>query len=253
MTIYKDLAIIVLAAGKGTRMKSDKAKVLHQVAGMSMISRVVSCAVQIASADVHVVVGHQAQQVKDEVRQTYHITFAHQAQLLGTGDAVKSVLPNLSSDIKAVLVLCGDVPLIQKETLTALVDGHKRQHNQVTVLATRVQDPTGYGRIILDQHQQLICIREEADANENEKKIHQVNTGIYCFDRQFLEDAVSVLKPDNNQGEYYLTDVIEIAQKNKQKTGVVTIADWRQVIGVNTLEDLDKAQSLILQSQNELP
>ncbi len=247
MNLHQDLAVIILAAGKGTRMKSEKAKVLHQVAGKSMVCHVVECALKVAGENVHVVVGHQADEVKKEIHRFFEVKFALQKDLLGTGDAVKAAIPGLSSNVESVMVLCGDVPLIQERTLKELFDGHLQSKSQVTVLATDLENPTGYGRIVLDENNQLLCIREEADASDSEKKIKKVNTGIYCFDKDLLESAINEIKPDNNQAEYYLTDVIEIAQKKQRKIGVVTMADSRQVVGVNTLEDLENAESLITQ------
>lgn len=245
MDLYHELAVIILAAGKGTRMKSDKAKVLHQVSGRTMVSHVVGCAVKIAGDNVHVVVGHQAEEVKKEISHSFNVKFALQTQLLGTGDAVKSAVPDLLPEIKRVLVLCGDVPLIKEDTLKNLVDEHVKNKNQVTVLATDLEKPTGYGRIVFNDNGQMNYIKEEADASVSEKKIKKVNTGIYCFEKQFLIQAINELKPDNNQAEYYLTDVIEIARKKQDKIGVVTMLDYRQVMGVNTLEDLETVQSLI--------
>ncbi len=156
MSSNNDIAIIILAVGKGTRMKSDIAKVLHKVAGKSMVVHVTDCALKIAKDSVHVVVGHQAEEVKKEVKKHYKVNFAFQEKLLGTGDAVKAAIPGLNSRIKDVLVLCGDVPLIQISTLQHLVDGHKKAHAKVTVLATNVDNPTGYGRIVLDKSGQMV-------------------------------------------------------------------------------------------------
>jgi UDP-N-acetylglucosamine diphosphorylase/glucosamine-1-phosphate N-acetyltransferase len=253
MHIYDDLAVIILAAGKGTRMKSDIAKVLHKVSGKSMITRVVECAAKVCGTEIIVVVGHQAQQVKDEVNGFLKVDYAFQEKLLGTGDAVKSAIPSLSDDIKDVMVLCGDVPLIQEETLRDLVADHKKNNAMVSVLATDVENPHGYGRIVFDGQKNLHCIREEADANEMEKKIKKVNTGIYCFNKNFLVDAVNQIKPDNSQAEYYLTDIVEIAKKRNKEIIVSNMDDSTQVIGVNTLEQLDEAQYLIQRAANELP
>ncbi|MBU2630162.1 MAG: NTP transferase domain-containing protein [Proteobacteria bacterium] len=242
---YNDVGVIILAAGKGTRMKSDMAKVLHKVGAKSMVVHVIECALKIVTDSVYVVVGHQAKKVKDEVNRYFEVNFAVQEQLLGTGDAVKAAMPGLKSGIKDVLVLCGDVPLIQEDTLRRLLDGHRKNLAKVTVLATLISDPTGYGRIVLDQDNHMLCIREEADATENEKKINMVNAGIYCFDKYFLISAINEIQPDNCQAEYYLTDLIEIAKKKNEKIGVVFMEDSRQVMGVNTLEELDKAEDLI--------
>ncbi len=244
---YNNVGVVILAAGKGTRMNSDIAKVLHKVAGKSMVVHVVGCALKIVLDNVYVVVGYQAENVKDEICRYFKVNFAVQEKLLGTGDAVKAAIPGLHPGITDILVLCGDVPLIQEKTLRSLLEGHKNSKSKITVLATDVDNPEGYGRIILDDHNNLLCIREEADANENEKKINKVNTGIYCFDKAFLISVIDKLKPDNKQSEYYLTDVVEIAQKNNEKITIITMDDPRQVIGVNTLDELSRAERLIQQ------
>lgn len=244
MTVYNDLAVIILAAGKGTRMKSDLAKVLHPVAGKSMVNHVIDVSSQIAPDHIHVVIGHQAEKVKKEIDQFYTVYYAVQKELLGTGDAVKAALPGIGSEIRHVLVLCGDVPLIQTDTLVQFVNGHIQEDAGVTVLSTKVKNPTGYGRIITDDSGQLLCIREEADATEIEKKIDIVNTGIYCFDIDCLSDNIQMIIPDNNQAEYYLTDVVEITKKNKGRIVSILMDDPDQVMGVNTLTELDKANTL---------
>ncbi|MFH2091367.1 MAG: sugar phosphate nucleotidyltransferase [Pseudomonadota bacterium] len=242
---YDDVAVIILAAGKGTRMKSEIAKVLHKVANKSMVVHVIESAAQIAPENIHIVVGHQAQSVKDEILKYYHPNFVLQQTLQGTGDAVKTALPHVNAKINTVLVLCGDVPLIQPKTLGDLVDGHMINQSKVTVLATQVENPTGYGRIVTGDDGRMLCIKEEADANEKEKHICKVNTGIYCFDCNFLRSSIHEILPNNMQSEYYLTDLIEIARKKEAKIVVVTMNDPDQVMGVNTLNELERAELLI--------
>lgn len=240
-----DVAAIILAAGKGTRMKSDLPKVLHTVAGKSMLHHVIASARKICPDHLHVVVGHQAERVKQVVSGSYDVRFALQTKLLGTGDAVKAALPDLAGSVQHVLVLCGDVPLIQADTLKELVWAHRESNARVTVLAVTMEDPAGYGRIVMDEGGVVTAIREEADAIGSEKEIKTVNSGIYCFEKTFLQNAARVITPDNRQAEYYLTDTIAIAFKNKQKIGVLLAPDSRQVIGVNTLEELELAERLI--------
>ena len=239
-----DVSIIILAAGKGTRMKSDLAKVLHPVAGKSMVNHVVGCAKAVAPAHIHVVVGHQADQVKAEVSKYHPVRFAKQEALLGTGDAVKSALPGLSADIRHVLVLCGDVPLIRKKTIKNLVNAHVASGVKLSVLAVRVDDPKGYGRIIRDRDGKLLAIREEADATEEEKAVDLINSGIYCFDRDFLETGIQSVGNNNNQAEYYLTDLVEIAVSRNAETLVQIMDDPTEVIGVNTLAQLERVEDL---------
>lgn len=241
---FDNVGVIILAAGKGTRMKSDTAKVLHRVAQKTMIAHVVERALEIAPDHVHIVIGHQAERVRDEVNR-YGVYFAYQKQLLGTGDAVKTAIPDLDPGIRDVLVLCGDVPLIKGKTLQELVRTHQKSKSGITVLATEVDDPKGYGRIVLDDHNHLLRIREEVDAGPDEKQIKTINTGIYCFNKDLLCDALNAISPENSQGEYYLTDVVEIAQKKGQKITVVTTQDSNQVMGVNTLEELGRAEHLM--------
>jgi UDP-N-acetylglucosamine diphosphorylase/glucosamine-1-phosphate N-acetyltransferase len=247
------LSVIILAAGKGTRMKSDLPKVLHKVAGKSMVYYVIASAMQLTRDHIHVVVGHQAQKVEKDVAVHFNVHFCLQQALLGTGDAVKSALPDLAAHIRDVVVLCGDVPLIQPRTLVDLVHAHQTSGAVVTLLAADLENPSGYGRIIQDKNKNVVAIREEADASVVEKTIQRINTGIYCFNRNFLSRAVDMLQPDNRQGEYYLTDVVDIAVKQNEKIAVKTLADPRQIMGVNTLDDLEKARQLIGQMENELP
>ena len=242
---YDDVGVVILAAGKGTRMKSDKPKVIHKVAGKSMIVHVIETARKITHDNIHVVVGYRAGDVKREINKYFKVNFAEQRQLIGTGDAVRSSLPGINTEIKNVLVLCGDVPLIKQDTVKKLIFNHKQNRSVVSVLVVDVKNPTGYGRIILDKDNNMLCIKEEADTTIEEKKIKTINTGIYCFDKKFLESALDAINPDNNQAEYYLTDVVEIAKKKHKKIIAVTMGDHKQVVGVNTLEQLNLIEKLI--------
>lgn len=248
-----DVAVIILAAGKGTRMQSDLAKVLHPVAGKTMVNHVIDAASAVAPESIHVVVGHQAEAVKKEVLKTHCVHFALQQELIGTGDAVKVALPGLDNSISTILVLCGDVPLIQSTTLVDLIEAHKTVQARLTVLGVQVDSPEGYGRIIQNKEGKLLAIREEADADESEKSICLVNSGIYCFDRNFLEAGVRRIGNNNNQAEYYLTDLVEIAVKQGDETHVFITRDHRQVIGVNSPEQLVLTERLYREMQDELP
>ena len=246
------IAVIILAAGKGSRMKSDLAKVLHKVAGKSMVNHVIEAAKEVASSHIHVVVGHQAETVQKEIQKDHNVQFVLQKELLGTGDAVKSALPGLDACIEHVLVLCGDVPLIKKQTIADLVSAHRNQPADLTVLAAKVNDPTGYGRIIQDNEGQLLAIREEADATDLERQIDIVNTGIFCFEKRFLESGLGRIQNNNSQGEYYLTDLVEVAVQNKAKTLVKITDDVEQVMGVNTMEQLTRINTAFHKASNEL-
>ncbi|MCK5543515.1 MAG: NTP transferase domain-containing protein [Desulfobacterales bacterium] len=243
---YVDVAAVILAAGKGTRMKSDLPKVLHTIDSKSMISYVTECAVKVVGEkNIHIVVGHQAQKVKKEIDRQFDAVYAYQKNMFGTGDAVKAALQGLPDNTKTVLVLNGDVPFVKAKTLLSLINTHMENRNSITLLTIEIDDPTGYGRIIQDDKGSVICIKEQADATFEEKKIKKINSGIYCFDREFLEYAIPKIESNNVQKEYYLTDVMEIAIAQGARTGLISADNWREVIGVNTIAELERAQGLL--------
>lgn len=242
------IGIIILAAGKGTRMKSDLPKVLHKIHGRSMISLVLRSSVVIRPEDIVVVVGHHSDQVMADIPGDIKVKFALQRALLGTGDAVKAALPLLGVGIGTVLILCGDTPLIRSETLGRLIEYHLGSGNDLTLLAVKVDNPTGYGRVIKNIDGSLKCIREQADASDEERCINTINSGIYCVSRQFLTSALAGLKADNVQKEYYLTDIVGIATENGYGAGVFMGSDPTEVMGVNTMEELRLARELMAQS-----
>lgn len=227
-------AVIVLAAGEGTRMKSRTSKLLHQIAGESLLS----CALRAASAlDPHelvVVVGHQRDQVEAHLREIApDVTIAVQEQQNGTGDAVRIGLESLPASLSGnVVVTYGDVPMLSGETLQALVDTHSTQHNAVTVLTAEVEDPTGYGRIVRENHQ-VLRIVEHKDAGPRELAINEINSGIYVFDADLLRNGLANIVTDNAQGELYLTDVIGYAKEHNYLVGAYQTHDTWQTEGVN--------------------
>ena len=184
---YRDVAVVILAAGLGTRMKSQKAKVLHEVMGRPMVLYVVDIASRIAGEDVILVVGHQAEKVQKIVSDHVKAGFAFQKEQLGTGHAVSCALPHLPDRCSQVVILCGDVPLVTLKTLNDFVADHLRRRSEVSVMAVRTEDPTGYGRIIVNADRRVTGIVEEADASPQQKKIDVINTGIYCVEKKFLE------------------------------------------------------------------
>ncbi len=242
---YVGTAAVILAAGKGTRMKSDLPKVLHEINSKSMITYVLETAEKIVGKNLHVVVGHQAKKVQDEIEKQFFVEYAYQENMSGTGDAVKVALSGLAPNINKVLVLNGDVPFVKQETLVTLINTHMNNQNSITLLMVEVDDPTGYGRIIQNNNGEVLCIKEEPDANAKEKKIKKINSGIYCFDKDFLEYAILEIVPDNVQEEYYLTDLVKIAKKKNKKTGSISIDNSFEVMGVNTLAELEKAKDLL--------
>ena len=241
-----NLGAVVLAAGKGTRMKSDIAKVLHRVNGQAMVSRVMGAASDLVGEKIVVVVGHQAESVKKEVLKTFDVCFVQQKALLGTGDAVKCALPGLSPEVKDVLILCGDVPLIRTKTMSELAWCHKKNQFDITVAAVNMENPEGYGRIIQDTNNLLAGIKEDADACSVEKKITLVNAGIYCVKKDFLGKGLDLIKTDNAQKEYYFTDIVGIAKQLGKKAGCFIVKDTAEVSGVNTVEELKRAEQLLI-------
>jgi len=237
--------VIVLAAGRGTRMNSNMPKVLHRLNGKTMLSRVLSRAVKVAGKNVVVVVGHQADAVKDVASREFDVHFEEQKKLLGTGDAVKIGMSGLPDSVRDVLIICGDVPLIRAETLQKFFSFHKAAENDITVLSVVLDNPAGYGRLLVDQNGFLVGIREEVDATAEEKKIQLVNSGVYCVKKAFLDSAIEMLVPDNAQNEYYLTDLVAVANKTGNRAGCSPVADPREVFGVNTIDELKKAEKIM--------
>ncbi len=236
------IAVVILAAGMGTRMKSNKAKVLHAVCGKPMVHYVVDTAQKVAGSNVILVVGHQADEVRRTVSQQGTFYIAHQTEQLGTGHAVLCALPHIPDPCQEVVILCGDVPLIQAHTLEALIRSHLAEKRDISVLAVELADPTGYGRIVLDADGNLQAIVEESDASVEQKRIRRINTGIFCVEKQFLSEALPKIKSDNAQGEIYLTDIIEIAYVDQKLMGVVTGDDPAEVTGINTIDELKNVE-----------
>lgn len=235
------LSVIILAAGKGTRMLSDQAKVLHELCGKPLLAYSLKVAEEISARKTVVVVGHQA----EKVRETFPlpgIIFAEQKPQLGTGHAVLQTKDEFCGYTGMVVILCGDVPCLKTETIRSLIDHHCRKRATVTVMTTLLDDPGSYGRVITSPAGDVLRIVEARDATDEESKVREINTGIYCADSGFLFEAVSQIGNDNKQKEYYLTDIIEIACKAGRRVCSFIAADTMEVMGVNTLDDLEKAR-----------
>jgi bifunctional UDP-N-acetylglucosamine pyrophosphorylase / glucosamine-1-phosphate N-acetyltransferase len=236
-----------MAAGLGTRMKSRRAKVLHELAGRPLIAHVVGTAKSLDPETILVVVGHQADEVEQaaiaEVGEL--ASFALQEKQRGTGDAVESARTQLEKTDSLLLVLSGDVPLIRAETLRKLIEHHRATGAACTILAVRLENPTGYGRIIRDEQGNFQKIVEQKDASEDERKVREINSGIYCFESKDLFDALKRVEPKNEQGEYYLTDVAEILLSMGRKVDVFMHNDAREVSGINTRAELAEFENLI--------
>ena len=238
--------VIILAAGLGKRMHSDKAKVLHEIAGRAMVTYVAEAATHIAGEQVVIVVGHQAEAVRRSVTESLSIQvrFALQKQQLGTGHAVSCALPLLGEAVRQVVILYGDVPLLRERTVLKLIDDHTASDRELTVLAVELADPTGYGRVVTDERGGLLKIVEEADASETQKQIRLTNSGIYCVKRDFLAEAIPQLSAQNAQGEYYLTDIVAIGHRQGRRMGFLPVEDVHETSGVNSVADLEKVRHI---------
>lgn len=237
-SIPEKLAVIILAAGLGKRMKSGKAKVLHELHGKPMIQYVVDTASRLAGSNVYVIVGFQSEQVKAVVEKNFHVHFVLQDRQLGTGHAVSCALPYIETGIERVIIICGDTPLITYETLESLHKSHFILKNDVTILAVELENPKGYGRILFNEKNQVSRIVEEADATDDERRIRIVNSGIYCVERNFLMDAIKCISSDNKQQEMYLTDIVGIGYEKNKSIGAVLCKNSYETIGVNSPDDL---------------
>ncbi|MCL2113930.1 MAG: bifunctional UDP-N-acetylglucosamine diphosphorylase/glucosamine-1-phosphate N-acetyltransferase GlmU [Streptococcaceae bacterium] len=232
---------IVLAAGKGTRMKSALPKVLHKVAGKTMLGHVLQNVSEIETAKRVVIVGHEADKVIATLPKGTQ--FVKQAEQLGTGHAVRIAADLLANEDGATLVIAGDTPLITGETLQALFDYHFEQKATATILTAIAPNPTGYGRIVRGSDQSVEKIVEQKDTNDFEKNITEINTGTYVFDNKALFKALGEITTDNAQGEYYLTDVIEIFKKNNQIVAAHILEDFEESLGVNDRVALSQAEA----------
>ena len=246
------IAVIILAAGLGTRMKSDKAKVLHTILGRAMVLHVVETARKIAGKNIVVVIGYQAQQVRKIVSDCYQTRFALQEQQLGTGHAVSCALSQVADNIEHVIILCGDTPLLSPDTIKMLLDQHVEQNRDLSMLAVNVPNPAGYGRVILDPQGRLAGIVEEADADGKQKKINLINSGIYCVRKSFLTDALAKIDTNNVQKELYLTDIIAVGYRENRAIGVVIGNDPEEILGVNSQRELKLAEELMKRRGREI-
>jgi bifunctional UDP-N-acetylglucosamine pyrophosphorylase/glucosamine-1-phosphate N-acetyltransferase len=243
----KPLNVLVMAAGLGTRMKSKRAKVLHELGGRPLIAHVARTAQSLDPRTILVILGHQAEQVEQatlaEVGEL--ASFVVQAKQRGTGDAVESARKQLEDSGSLILLLSGDVPLIRAETLRKLIEHHRATGAACTILAVRLENPTGYGRIIRNEQGGFEKIVEQKDASDEERQVREINSGIYCFESKNLFEALRRVQPKNQQGEYYLTDVAEILNSSGRKVEVLTHTDPREVSGINTRAELAEFENLM--------
>lgn len=245
----ENLKVVVLAAGQGTRMKSEVPKVLHRVFDKTMVDYVIEASYEAGASEVCVVVGHQSAMVKAVVKDKYdNVSFAVQKEQLGTGHAVMQAKDFIQSG--NILVLCGDTPLIKGETIKAICDVHESQGNDATVVSMIADNPTGYGRIIRNGDA-FAKIVEQKDANDEEKAVKEVNTGVYIFKAEALNKAFESLTNNNAQGEYYLTDTLEILLSAGKKIGGYAISDNDEIRGINDRVQLNEAEKIMQKRINE--
>lgn len=249
-----DLNILILAAGLGTRMKSNLAKVLHKLDGRPLINHVCLTAATLDPAMIYVVVGHQGEDVKAAVLNEIDESsagFAWQKQMLGTGDAVNAARELLADSDSTLLVLSGDVPMIKSETLSELValhHGFRGKGAACSVLTVRLKDPSGYGRVVRDENGSFDRIVEQKDASDEQREIDEINSGIYCFDARKLFAALANVQNNNAQGEYYLTDVPQILREQGDDVAIFLHDDEHEIEGVNDRRQLAGMEKMIRRS-----
>lgn len=239
---------IILAAGKGTRMKSKYPKVIHKVCGKEMVNHVVDTSKKSGVEETIVVLGHGAEAVRE--RLSDDIITVMQTEQLGTAHAVR-MAEEYIEDEDTIVVLCGDTPLIKEDTLKKLFEYHVENNCHTTVLSTIVEDPTGYGRIIRDENGDLLKIVEQKDASEEEKLVKEINSGIYCFNGKSLKEALKEINNDNAQGEYYLPDAIKVMRDKSLKVGAFAGSSIEELMGVNSRLQLSQAEKAMRKRINE--
>ncbi len=257
MVAKKNLCVLILAAGKGTRMKSPLPKPLHAVCGSPIISYILKAAQALNPAAIGVVVGHEAAQMMDGVKAGLHtwgitapVVFVPQKELTGSGSAVRAALP-LIQKFDDVLILNGDIPLLRTQTLENLLADAYQSPCGAVVMGVAVPDPSGYGRIVRDNQGAFEAIVEDADADEETKKIAEINSGMYWFKSKFLQAALSQLTPQGPKKEYYLTDTLALIKQMDEPVRVFTAPDYTEVLGINSKSQLAEAGQILRDRTNK--
>ncbi|MHC5228481.1 bifunctional UDP-N-acetylglucosamine diphosphorylase/glucosamine-1-phosphate N-acetyltransferase GlmU [Enterococcus sp. LJL99] len=242
--------VIILAAGKGTRMKSKLYKVLHLVAGKPMVEHIIDQVEKTNPSEVVTIVGHGAEAIKSHLGD--RSSYALQAEQLGTGHAVMQAQDLLEGKKGTTLVITGDTPLLTNETLTNLFDYHQGKNASATILTAHAENPTGYGRIIRDHVGIVEKIVEQKDASQQEALVQEINTGTFCFDNEALFSALAKIDTNNAQGEYYLTDIIEILKKEGKTVAAYQMADFDEAMGINDRVALAEANKIMHRRLNKM-
>ena len=239
----KELRIIILAAGKGTRMNSDLPKVLHKLNGKALLDFVLDESELLNPKETILVVGFKKEQVISHTKHRANLKYATQMEQLGTGHAVLQTGDLLKNKEGHILILYGDVPNIKESTLRPIIDDHLINNRDLTLITAEIDDPTGYGRIIRDENDDLLKIVEEKDCTDDERKIKEWNPGIYIFKIPEVFEILNNIKTNNASKEYYLTDAIGLAQQSKMEIKAIKIANSNEVVGVNTADQLEELES----------
>ena len=241
---------VILAAGQGTRIKSNIPKVLHKVCGKEMVNHVIDNMREAGIEDVNVIIGNGSELVKESTKDR-NVSYSLQEEQLGTGHAVKCAKEFLQGKDGVVAVFTGDAPLTRVETIENLIKEHIEKGNKATLLSAYVDDPTGYGRIIRDDNKEVLKIVEHKDCNEEELKVNEMNAGMYCFDIKSLLSSLEELNNNYVQGEYYLTDVIWILKDKKEKVGAL-VTDYEDTLGVNSRAQLAEVEKVLRKRINKI-
>ncbi len=249
MSPSKPLFAVILAAGKGTRMKSNLAKVLHQVFFVPMIQHVVETVQEVRPAKTMAIIGHQRQAVKDALSD-FAVDFIVQENQLGTGHAVLCAEEAIQDKNGVVMILCGDTPLLQAGTLHSMYRHHVDNGSVLTIMTTVLDDPSNYGRILKDEKGKVLAVIEEKDASKKQRQIKEINAGIYCVDRCFLFDALKKVGTENSQGEVYLTDIVAIAVGESLTVDTFFNSCPQDILGVNSRVELALAHKEMQNRRN---
>ncbi|MGD2180125.1 bifunctional UDP-N-acetylglucosamine diphosphorylase/glucosamine-1-phosphate N-acetyltransferase GlmU [Lusitaniella coriacea LEGE 07167] len=241
MTVQGMVAVAILAAGRGTRMKSNLPKVLHSLGGRSLIERVFQSCQSINPSRRIAIVGYEAQQVKNALQSLQNVEFVEQAQQLGTGHAIQQLIPSLEGFRGTLLVLNGDLPLLRPSTLEKMLSVHETHHNAATILTAQLPNPQGYGRVFCDGNNLVGQIVEDRDCTDAQRHNHRINAGAYCFDWQKLAEVLPQLSADNDQKEYYLTDVF----RSLHPVMAVDADDYQEIMGINDRAQLATAYEIL--------
>ena len=245
MAHSSDIHIVVLAAGKGTRMKSAVPKVLHRAAGLPLIDHVLRAADAISPTSVNVILGHEAEQLRNALQKRKGLSLAIQSPQLGTGHALLQAEPLLAGATGTVVLLSGDVPLLSAASLQALISTHEARGAAATVLTATVPAPDGYGRILRDAGGRITAIVEHKDASAEERAIREINSGVYAFELAPLFGALREIGSSNAQGEYYLPDLVRIYRDRGLPVETVALDDPREIMGVNSRKELAEVSHIL--------